>query len=203
MNSKLNVKGQAVGYMRVSTTDQNTSRQLDGVQLDKVFTDKLSGKDTNRPQLQAALNHLREHDIFHCHSFDRLARNLTDLNKIVTDLVKKQITVKFHMESLTFEPKAGGGLSPYNELLMQLLGAVAQFERANMLERQREGIIKAKQAGKYKGRKPISLKPEQFQALQEAIAKGGNKSAIAKQLNISRATLYKYITHLADDNRSC
>lgn len=196
MTSIPNIKGQSVGYIRVSTTDQNTSRQLDGVQLDKIFTDKLSGKDVNRPQLQAALNHLREGDIFHCHSFDRLARNLTDLNKIVTDLVKKQITVKFHMESLTFEPKAGGGLSPYNELLMQLLGAVAQFERANMLERQREGIVKAKQAGKYKGRKPISLKSEQFEALKQAIANGGNKSAIAKQLNISRATLYKYINQI-------
>lgn len=193
MTSIPNIKGQSVGYIRVSTTDQNTSRQLDGVQLDKIFTDKLSGKDTNRPQLQAALNHLREGDAFYCHSFDRLARNLSDLNKIVIDLVKRQVTVKFIMESLTFEPKAGGGLSPYHELLMQLLGAVAQFERANMLERQREGIIKAKQAGKYKGRKPISLKPEQFEALKQAIANGGNKSAIAKQLNISRATLYKYM----------
>ena len=193
MTSIPNIKGQSVGYIRVSTSDQNTSRQLDGIQLDKVFTDKLSGKDINRPQLQAALNHLREGDTFYCHSFDRLARNLSDLNKIVIDLAKKQVTVKFIMESLTFEPQVGGGLSPYHELLMQLLGAVAQFERANMLERQREGIVKAKEAGKYKGRQPLSLKPEQFQALQEAIAKGGNKSAIAKQLNISRATLYKYI----------
>jgi DNA invertase Pin-like site-specific DNA recombinase len=201
MNTKLKTNGQNVGYIRVSTLDQNTSRQLDNVQLDKIFTDRLSGKDTNRPQLQAALNHLREYDTFHCHSFDRLARNLTDLNTIVTDLVKRQITVKFHMENLTFEPKAGGGLSPYHELLMQLLGAVAQFERANMLERQREGIIKAKQAGKYKGRKPIELKPEQLQLIKEAIAKGGNKSAIAKQLNISRATLYKYVTHFTHDSK--
>ena len=202
MTSTLNTKGQSVGYIRVSTSDQNTSRQLDGVYLDKVFTDKLSGKDTNRPQLQAALNHLREHDIFHCHSFDRLARNLNDLNKIVTDLVKRQITVKFHMESLTFEPNAGGGLSPYHELLMQLLGAVAQFERANMLERQREGIIKAKEAGKYKGRKPISQKPEQISAIKLAIASNTNKSAIAKQLNISRATLYKYMAHLTHDGKA-
>lgn len=192
MTSMPNIKGQAVGYIRVSTTDQNVSRQLDGVALDKVFTDKLSGKDTNRPQLQAALNHLREGDTFYCHSFDRLARNLSDLNKIVIDLAKKQVTVKFIMESLTFEPQAGGGLTPYNELFLQLMGAFAQFERANMLERQREGIVKAKQAGKYKGRKPISLKPEQLQLIKEAIAKGSNKSAIAKQLNISRATLYKY-----------
>lgn len=181
MTSIPNIKGQSVGYIRVSTSDQNTSRQLDGIQLDKVFTDKLSGKDINRPQLQAALNHLREGDTFYCHSFDRLARNLSDLNKIVIDLAKKQVTVKFIMEALTFEPQVGGGLSPYHELLMQLLGAVAQFERANMLERQREGIIKAKQAGKYKGRKPISLKPEQLQLIKEAIADGGNKSAIAKQ----------------------
>lgn len=196
MNKILNPKGQQVGYIRVSTIDQNTARQLDGIQLDKAFTDRLSGKDTNRPQLQAALNHLRDGDTFHCHSFDRLARNLSDLNHIVTDLVNRGVTVKFHMENLTFEPMAGGGLSPYHELLMQLLGAVAQFERANLLERQREGIIKAKEAGKYKGRKPISEKAEQMAALRLALTNNTNKSQIAKDLNISRATLYKYMGQL-------
>ena len=195
MSLKSNLNGPAVGYIRVSTSDQNTSRQLDGIQLDKVFIDKLSGKDTNRPQLQAALNHLREGDTFYCHSFDRLARNLSDLNKIVIDLAKKQVTVKFIMESLTFEPQAGGGLTPYNELFLQLMGAFAQFERANMLERQREGIVKAKQAGKYKGRKPIAQKPEQLAAIKQALANNTNKSQIAKELNISRATLYKYMAH--------
>ena len=179
MNKILNPKGQQVGYIRVSTVDQNTARQLDGIQLDKAFTDRLSGKDTNRPQLQAALNHLRDGDTFHVHSFDRLARNLVDLNHIVTDLVNRGVTVKFNMESLTFEPMAGGGLSPYHELLMQLLGAVAQFERANLLERQREGIVKAKQAGKYKGRKPIAQKPEQLVAIKQALASNTNKSQIA------------------------
>lgn len=193
-----NIKGQHVGYIRVSTIDQNTARQLDGIALDKVFTDKLSGKDTNRPQLQAALNHLREGDTLHVHSFDRLARNLNDLNGMVNDLVQRGVTVKFHMESLTFEPQVNGGLSPYHELLMQLLGAVAQFERANMRERQREGIAKAKEAGKYRGRKPLSQKTEQLEALKLAIAKGGKKSDIARELKISSATLYKYIALLND-----
>ncbi len=190
------IKGQNIGYVRVSTVDQNTTRQLDGISLDKVFTDKLSGKDTNRPQLQAALSHLRDGDMLHIHSFDRLARNLNDLNRMVTDLVNRGVAIKFYMENLTFEPKAGGGLSPYHELLMQLLGAVAQFERANLLERQREGIVKAKQAGKYKGRKPIAQKPEQLAAIKQALANNTNKSAIAKELNISRATLYKYMVQI-------
>ena len=187
------IKGQNVGYIRVSTIDQNTARQLDGVTLDKVFTDKLSGKDTNRPQLQSVLNHVREGDTLHVHSFDRLARNLNDLNGMVNDLVQRGVTVKFHMESLTFEPQANGGLSPYHELLMQLLGAVAQFERANMRERQREGIVKAKEAGKYKGRKPLSDKVEVIEALKQALSTGKRKTNIAKELGISSATLYKYI----------
>jgi DNA invertase Pin-like site-specific DNA recombinase len=196
------INGQNIGYVRVSTVDQNTSRQLDGISLDKVFTDRLSGKDINRPQLQAALSHLRDGDVLHIHSFDRLARNLNDLNRMVTDLVNRGVTIKFYMENLTFEPKAGGGLSPYHELLMQLLGAVAQFERANLLERQREGIVKAKQAGKYKGRKPIAQKPEQLAAIKQALASSKNKSAIAKQLNISRATLYKYMGQMIEQTNT-
>lgn len=194
------IKGQNVGYIRVSTIDQNTARQLDGVTLDKTFTDKLSGKDTNRPQLQSVLNHVREGDTLHVHSFDRLARNLSDLNGIVNDLVKRGVTVRFHMESLTFEHQANGGLSPYHELLMQLLGAVAQFERANMRERQREGIAKAKEAGKYKGRKPLSDKIEVMEALKQSLSTGNRKTDIARELGISSATLYKYISIIVKSN---
>src|SRR5665213_3199117 len=126
-----------VGYCRVSTLDQNTDRQLEGVKLDKVFTDKASGKDTARPQLQAALEYLREGDLFVIHSMDRLARNLDDLRRVVFDLTKKGVHVQFVKENLTFT----GEDSAMSTLLMSMLGAVAEFERSMIRERQREGIV--------------------------------------------------------------
>ena len=129
-----------VGYTRVSTIDQNTERQLDGVEVDKLYTDKVSGKDTNRPQLTAALDYVREGDVFVVHSMDRLARNLEDLRRIVRELTSNGVTVKFVKESLTFT----GNDSPMNTMLLSMLGAVAEFERSMILERQREGTAKAK-----------------------------------------------------------
>jgi DNA invertase Pin-like site-specific DNA recombinase len=134
----------------VSSVDQNTDRQLEGLELDKVFTDKASGKDTKRPQLQAALDYIREGDVLIVHSMDRLARNLDDLRKMVLDLTKKGVHVQFIKENLTFT----GEDSPMSNLLLSLLGAVAEFERSMIRERQREGIALAKKAGVYKGRKP-------------------------------------------------
>src|SRR5271170_7247718 len=142
--------GQTVGYRRVSTLDQNTTRQLDGVELDRVFEDKLSGKDTNRPQLTAMLAHVREGDTVIVHSLDRLGRNLVDLRRIVSDLTERGVKVQFIKENLIFS----GEDSPMSNLLPSMLGAVAEFERALILERQREGIAIAKRAGVYKGRKP-------------------------------------------------
>ncbi len=127
-----------VGYIRVSSLDQNTERQLEGVELDKVFTDRASGKeDTARPQLQAfALDYLRDFgDLLLVHSMDRLARSLDDLRKIVLDLTKKGVHVQFVNENLTFT----GEDSPMSNLLLSLLGAVAEFERSMIRERQREG----------------------------------------------------------------
>ena len=121
-----------------------------GVDLDKVFTDKASGKDTARPQLQAAFDYLRDGDLFLVHSMDRLARNLDDLRKVVLDLTRKGVHVQFVKENLTFT----GEDSPISNLLLSLLGAVAEFERSMIRERQREGIALAKKAGVYKGRKP-------------------------------------------------
>ena len=141
--------GQRVGYLRVSTVDQNTDRQLDGIALDKVFTDKTSGKDTNRPELTRALEYVREGDTLVVHSMDRLARNLEDLRRIVREFTGKGVRVEFVKESLTFT----GEDSAMNTLLLSMLGAVAEFERSIILERQREGIAIAKAAGKYKGRK--------------------------------------------------
>lgn len=146
-----------VGYVRVSTLDQNTERQLEGVKLDKVFTDKVSGKDTTRPQWQAALEYLREGDLLLVHSMDRLARSVDDLRIIVLDLTKKGVQVQFVKENLIFT----GEDSPMSNLLLSSLGAVAEFERSMIRERQRVGIELAKKkvstrGGNHRSRLPKS-----------------------------------------------
>jgi DNA invertase Pin-like site-specific DNA recombinase len=127
--------GQRIGYQRVSTVDQNTARQLDGVELDKVFTDRASGRDIKRPELARALDYVRDGDTLVVHSMDRLARNLEDLRRMVRELTSSGVKVEFVKESLTF----AGDDSPMNTLLLSMLGAVAEFERSMILERQREG----------------------------------------------------------------
>ncbi|TXH94739.1 MAG: recombinase family protein [Pseudomonas sp.] len=182
--------GQRVGYIRVSSLDQNTERQLEGVALDRTFTDKASGKDTARPQLTAALEYIREGDTLVCHSMDRLARNVDDLRRIVRELTGRGVAVQFVKESLTFT----GEDSPMANLLLTMLGAVAEFERSLIKERQREGIAIAKTKGVYRGRKP-SMSAEQIEALR-ALDKergGKNRSGLAKEHGISRETLYQYL----------
>lgn len=182
-------KGKQVGYIRVSSLDQKTDRQLEGIALDKSFEDKASGKDTARPQLQAALEYLREGDTFHIHSMDRLARNVDDLRGIVKGLTARNVVVKFHKEGLTFT----GEDSPMSNLLLSMLGAVAEFERALIRERQREGITLAKAKGVYKGRKP-ALNDAQIEELKgKAKVPGQSKTALAKEYGISRETLYQYL----------
>lgn len=182
--------GEHVAYIRVSSTDQNIARQLDGFHLDKIFTDKCSGKDVSRPQLAACLDYLRDGDMLHVHSIDRLARNLQDLLRIIESLNQRGISVSFHKEGLTFS--AGKAEDPFQKLQLQIIGAVAQFERAMIRERQREGIAIAKAAGKYKGRK--SLVTDDLVARAKAMQDSGmNKSAIAKALAISRNSVYKLL----------
>lgn len=183
-------KGQRVGYVRVSTLDQNTERQLEGEPLDKTFTDKASGKDTERPQLQAALDYLREGDTLVCHSMDRLGRNLDDLRRLVKDLTGKGVAVQFKKESLTFT----GEDSPMATLMLSVMGAFAEFERSLIRERQREGIAIAKTKGAYKGRKP-ALSPEKAAELRAADQERGgkNRAALAREYGISRETLYQYL----------
>jgi DNA invertase Pin-like site-specific DNA recombinase len=183
------MKGQRVGYVRCSSVDQNTERQLVGIELDKVFEDKLSGKDTNRPQLQAMLDFVREGDIIVVHSLDRLARNLGDLKKIVDDLVSRKVTIQFMKENLTF---TSDKKNPMSELLLNVMGAFAQFERDLIKERQREGIAIAKIKGAYKGRKK-ALNKEQVAELKKRIEMGENKTKIAKEFGITRYTLYNYL----------
>lgn len=190
--------GQKIGYVRVSSLDQNDARQLDGLTLDKIFTDKASGKDVHRPQLQAMLSHVREGDHVYVHSMDRLSRSLKDLQEVVESLTARGVAVEFCKENLRFErpgSNSGGHTAAYSKLLLQMLGAVGEFERALIRERQREGIAIAKTKGVYKGRKP-SLNEGMKLKLREMVANGMSKTEIAKNLAISRASVYKYLKAL-------
>jgi DNA invertase Pin-like site-specific DNA recombinase len=183
-------QGQLVGYVRVSSVDQNTERQLDGAVLAKVFTDMASGKDAMRPQLQAALGYVREGDTLVIHSMDRLARNALDLLQIVRQLNERGVAVQFMKERLTFT----GVESPMAMLQLTILGAVAEFERALIRERQREGIALAKVKGIYKGRKR-ALTAEQVTALRERDEsnQGRGRASLARQFGIARQTMYEYL----------
>ena len=144
------VPGQRVGYRRVSTLDQHPDRQLEGVPVDKLFTEYASGRDTQRPQLMACLQYLRAGDTLVVHSMDRLARNLDDLRGLVRDLATREVAVEFVQEHLTFS----GDNSPMATLLLSLMGAFAEFERALIRERERQGPTLAKATGNYRGRPP-------------------------------------------------
>jgi DNA invertase Pin-like site-specific DNA recombinase len=177
-----------VGYVRVSSVDQNTVRQLDGIAVERTFIDKASGKDTLRPKLDEMLAFVRDGDSVIVHSMDRLARNLDDLRRVVRSLNGKGVRVEFVKESLTFT----GDDSPMATLLLSVMGAFAEFERALILERQREGIAAAKQRGADTGRKP-ALTDEQARQLRQRAATGARKSALAKEFGISRETVYSYL----------
>ncbi|MDA8250395.1 MAG: recombinase family protein [Rhodospirillales bacterium] len=189
------MQGQRIGYIRVSTVDQNSDRQLDGVRVDRTFVDKASGKDAQRPQLDAMLSFAREGDTVVVHSMDRLARNLDDLRAIVQKLVKRAVRVEFVKEGLTFT----GEDSPMATLMLSVMGAFAEFERALIRERQREGIALAKKRGVYRGRKK-SLSPERIQEMRDRIAAGVAKAQVARDFGISRETLYTYLDEAADND---
>ena len=187
-----------LAYRRVSTVDQSTQRQLDGlgITFNREYEDKASAKDVERPALQRLLDDV---DLLasvgavtlHVHSLDRLARNLGDLEALVQQLTGKGVTVMFHKEGLRFD---AGAPSAMQTLLLQMLGAVAQFERALIRERQREGIAVAKtQPGKYKGR-AYALTAQQAQELRELAHAGTSKVELAKRYGISRASVYAYLT---------
>src|SRR5215204_3800509 len=180
--------GQRIGYIRVSSLDQQVDRQLDGIELDQIFTDKASGKDTNRPQLELMLRFARSGDTVVVHSMDRLARNLDDLRRIVHTLTGKGVRIEFVKEHLSFT----GEDSPMASLLLSVMGAFAEFERALINERQREGIALAKQRGAYKGRKK-SLSQAAVAELHQRMATGISKAQVARELGISRQTLYQYL----------
>lgn len=184
------MNGQIVGYGRVSSAEQNEARQVEALAgCDRLFIDKVTGKNTERPQLQAALAYVRDGDLLRCPSMDRFARNLDDLRSLVRDLTARGVRVQFIKEGLTFT----GDDSPMANLLLSVMGAFAEFERLLIRERQSEGIAIAKANGVYKGGRKPSLTAEQVAAARERIATGVPKAVVARDLGVGRSTLHNYL----------
>jgi len=184
--------GQRVGYVRVSSLEQNSERQLAGTTVDRIFTDKASGKDAKRPQVEALMNFVREGDTVVAHSMDRLARNLDDLRRIVQTLTQRGVCIEFVKEHLSFT----GEDSPMANLMLSVMGAFAEFERALIRERQREGIALARKRGVYRGRKR-SLSDSEIAECRRRISIGDKKAQVARDFGISRETLYQYLRFTA------
>lgn len=177
-----------IAYIRVSSIDQNEQRQIEAMRrynIEKWFIEKVSGKDTNRPKLKEMLDFAREGDTIHIHDFSRLARSTKDLLDIVELLNSKGITLISNKENIDSS-------TPTGKLMLTMIGAINEFERTNLLERQKEGIAIAKREGKYKGRKAVSI-PDFDKHYQRYISREISKSELAKELNISRPTLDKLI----------
>ena len=182
--------GQIVGYARVSSPEQNLDRQtsrLTDAGAQKLFTDTVSGSTRDRPGLDAALEYLRADDTLLVASMDRLARSLVDLHTLVDELTTNGITVTFLQEGQSYSANP----SPTGKLLLGMLGAVAEFERSIIRERQAEGIARAKARGIYKGRKPVP--DEKIEQARQLISQGVPKARVARDLGISRSSLYKHI----------
>lgn len=178
-------------YIRVSTVAQNTERQLAGIECDREYIEKVSGKDANRVELQAMLSNLREGDLVNVHELSRLARNTQDLLSIVDDIIFKGASVKFHKENLVFDGSKRE--DAFQKLMLTMLGAISTFERDLMLERQREGIAIAKAKGKYKGRKSIFTDVD-VETMRIEFGEAKNKAELARKYGISRAYLYRLVS---------
>jgi len=172
-----------IAYIRVSTIVQNTTRQLQDLEFDETFIDKVSGKDNNRPALIEMIKFVREGDIINVHDLSRLGRNIKELRNLIDELISKGVTVKFHKEQLTFNNSSDA----MSKLLLNMLGAVYEFEREVMLERQKEGIAIAKLEGKYKGRK-ATVDKDEISRLLEA---GMSMRKVASKLGIGLSTVLR------------
>lgn len=196
LTGRLTMKGQTIGYARVSSVDQNLARQLEQLKTehpDRIFEDKASGATTNRPAFQQMMEYVREGDTIIVCSMDRLARNLADLLNITKELQDKGVSIRFLKESIKLD--ATGSDAAMTKLLMSMLGAVAEFERAMIRERQREGIELAKKRGVYKGRKPTDIKI--IEKAKEKIALGVPLAKAARDAGIARSTLYRQLQKLS------
>ena len=178
-----------IAYVRVSTIEQNEARQLEALKkhgIDKWFTEKVSAKDMSRPQLQAMLEFAREGDTIYIHDFSRIARSTKDLLEIVEQLSAKGVHLVSNKESIDTS-------TPTGKLMLTMIGAINEFERTNLLERQREGIAIAVQEGKYKGRKEVKI--NDFPAHYERyMRREVTKAQLSKELSVSRPTLDKLIS---------
>lgn len=179
-----------IAYVRVSTEEQHEDRQVEALEkygIDKWYIEKISGKNTDRPELQALLDYVREGDTVYIHDLSRLARNTRDLLGIVELLQSKQVDLVSNKESIDSSTATG-------KLMLTMIAAIAEFERRNLLDRQREGIAIAKRNGRYKGRKPKSIPERRFKIQYDRYQRREiNKSQLAKELSVSRPTLDKII----------
>lgn len=191
--------GERIGYVRVSTVEQNEDRQIEGLKkygIDKWYTEKVSGKDTNRPELKAMLDYVRKGDTVYIHDFSRLARNTKDLLEIVEYLNNKGVHLISNKEGIDTS-------TPTGKLMLTMIGAIAEFERQNLLERQKEGIAIAKAKGRYKGRKAIEIEDTVFKEQYERyLNREINKVQFAKELNVSRPTLDKMIREYKEQEKA-
>lgn len=178
-----------IGYVRVSTVDQNEARQVEALKkygIEKWYSEKVSGKDLNRPKLQEMLDFVREGDTIFIHDFSRISRSVKDLLSLIDLLEAKKVHLVSVKENLDTSTPAG-------RLMLTMIGAINEFERANLLERQAEGIAIAKAKGKYKGRKAIEINEAFIEGYNKYLARKLSKSALAKELGVSRPTLDKLI----------
>ena len=192
------MNGQTLAYIRVSTVEQNEERQrvaLAKYNPDKIFEEKVSAKDTNRPELQRLLEFAREGDTIVVHDFSRLARNTRDLLDITEQLKRKGVTLISNKENIDTS-------TPTGKLMLTMIGAIAEFERQNLLDRQREGIAIAKEKGVYKGRKPIEIEDSKFtEVYNRYMSRGISKVDMAKELGVSRPTLDRMIAKYQEKNK--
>ncbi|HVI41304.1 MAG TPA: recombinase family protein [Anaerovoracaceae bacterium] len=188
-----------IAYVRVSTVDQNETRQTEALSLnniDKWFIEKITGKDTMRPELQLMLSFAREGDTIFVHDFSRLARSTSDLLQLVNQMQAKGINLVSNKEKFDTSTATG-------KLMLTVIGAINEFERDNLLERQKEGIEIAKREGKYKGRKPINIAPSFFEEHYARYQRREiNKSQLTKILGVTRPTTDKLIREYKVKNSS-
>ena len=187
-----------VAYVRVSTVEQNEERQLEALQkfnIDKWFTEKMSAKNTNRPKLQEMLDFVRDGDTVFIHDFSRLARSTKDLLDIIEFLNQKNVHLVSNKENIDSS-------TPSGKLMLTVIGAIYEFERTNLLERQKEGIEIAKKNGKYKGRKKIVVNQDEWNALYDLYMKRKiSKTQMCKEIGCSRPTFYKIWNEMYDSNK--
>lgn len=189
--------GKRIGYVRVSTTDQNPDRQLEGIELDKKYVEYASGSSMKRQQLDDLMEYVRDDDIVFVHSVDRLARNIRNLLELVEKFKSKNVELHFIKEDLKFTSKES---TLSEKVTLWVFGIVAELERSHILERQRFGIAQAQAQGKYKGRKS-KFNPDVREYIINALTTTRmSKSQIAIELNISRHTLYRYMEMMKEED---